>query len=87
MMMIALILGAATVTFFGKLQPLFAFYMGMGAALAACELPSQGNSAPAAPTGRQGPRYTRFGKRTQPPPPVPGAPERPPLRFRRDHGK
>lgn len=94
MTMIALILGATTVTFFGKLQPLFAFYMGLGAALAACELPSQGNSAPQAPTGRQGPRYTRFANRTQPPAPqgAPGrtpdsAPDRPPVRFRRDHRK
>lgn len=61
MTMIAVILGAATVTFFGKLQPLFAFYMGMGAALASCYLPSN-NETPAEPAGRQGPVYTRFPK-------------------------
>lgn len=62
LMMIAVILGAATVTFFGKLQPLFAFYMGMGAALATCYLPSK-DEKPAAPTGRQGIVYTRFPNR------------------------
>lgn len=60
MMMIAIILGAATVTFFGKLQPLFAFYMGMGAALATCYLPSRDEEEAPAPTGRQGIAYTRF---------------------------
>jgi hypothetical protein len=60
MMMIALVLGAATVTFFGKLQPLFAFYMGMGAALATCALPVEGETRPASPVGRGGVRYTRF---------------------------
>jgi hypothetical protein len=60
MAMIAIILGAATVTFFGKLQPLFAFYMGMGAALATCALPAAGTDAPAPPAGRRGPVYTRF---------------------------
>ena len=60
MMMIALVLGAATVTFFGKLQPLFAFYMGMGAALATCALPVEGETRPASPAGRGGVRYTRF---------------------------
>lgn len=87
MTMIALILSAATVTFFGKLQPLFAFYMGMGAALAACELPSQGNRTPQAPTGRQGPRYTRFANRTQLTPASENAADRPPVQFRRDHKK
>lgn len=62
LMMIAVILGAATVTFFGKLQPLFAFYMGMGAALASCYLPSK-DDLPVAPTGRQGIAYTRFANR------------------------
>lgn len=62
LMMIAVILGAATVTFFGKLQPLFAFYMGMGAALASCYLPSK-DDEPVAPTGRQGVAYTRFPNR------------------------
>ena len=62
MMMIALILGAATVTFFGKLQPLFAFYMGMGAALASCALPVAGEALPASAPGRRGISYTRFPK-------------------------
>ncbi|MFN7224031.1 MAG: hypothetical protein ACK4MS_08430 [Paracoccaceae bacterium] len=60
LMMIAVILGAATVTFFGKLQPLFAFYMGFGAALASCLLPQAGDAEPQVPTGRGGLVYTRF---------------------------
>lgn len=67
--MVALILGAATVTFFGKLQPLFAFYMGMGAALATCYLPSKDES-PLSPIGRAAVRYTRFGKGSQIPNPT-----------------
>jgi O-antigen ligase len=60
LMMIAVILGAATVAFFGKLQPLFAFYMGIGGVLATCTLPAAGE-----PVSREGPsrgpmRYTRF---------------------------
>jgi hypothetical protein len=35
LMMIALLLAGATVTFFGRMQPLFAFYIGVGASLAA----------------------------------------------------
>lgn len=61
MAMIAIILGAATVTFFGKLQPLFAFYLGMGAALATCILPVAG-AEPAKSTDQRGPIYTRFPK-------------------------
>lgn len=68
LMMIAIILGAATVTFFGKLQPLFAFYMGMGAALASCYLPSK-DEAVTAPQGRQGIVYTRFSNRASVPVP------------------
>ena len=59
LMLIAIILGAATVTFFGKLQPLFAFYMGMGAALATCYLPGR-DAAPEAAAEQDRPRYTRF---------------------------
>lgn len=60
LMMLALVLGAATVTFFGKLQPLFAFYMGFGAALATCTLPSQDIRPTAATAKPQGISYTRF---------------------------
>jgi hypothetical protein len=63
LMMLALILGAATVTFFGKLQPLFAFYMGMGAALATCILPEVNGSAPDTIERRSGVAYTRFPRR------------------------
>lgn len=63
LMFLALILGAATVTFFGKLQPLFAFYMGMGAALATFALPDQSDkhSVPTEANPRAI-RYTRFGE-------------------------
>lgn len=60
LMMIALILGAATVTFFGKLQPLFAFYLGMGAALATCALPKEDGEPTLATGPRRGNPYTRF---------------------------
>lgn len=64
LMMIALLLGAATVTFFGKLQPLFAFYVAFGAALANCAASgASAGPAPAsgAPQGGRGPiAYTRF---------------------------
>lgn len=62
LMMIAVLLGAATVTFFGKLQPLFSFYLGMGAALATCALPAA--NATSIPTGQSRGRvnYTRFPK-------------------------
>lgn len=63
LMMVAVILGAATVAFFGKLQPLFAFYMGMGAALATCVLPLAGESLPEPSFGRSGTTYTRFPRR------------------------
>lgn len=62
LMMLALILGAATVAYFGKLQPLFVFYIGFGAALANCALPENsppGNS-PAAGRDTGGTRYSRF---------------------------
>ncbi len=35
MMLVALIFGAVTVTFFGRMQPLFAFYLGLGVSIAA----------------------------------------------------
>jgi hypothetical protein len=62
-----IILGAATVAYFGKLQPLFAFYMGMGAALATCYLPGKDAPVQTAPVqtaiGRKGIVYTRFPTR------------------------
>jgi hypothetical protein len=62
LMFLALVLGAATVTFFGKLQPLFAFYMGMGAALATFALPEQSDKkAATTETNPRTIRYTRFG--------------------------
>lgn len=62
LMMVALILGAATVAYFGKLQPLFIFYIGFGAALANCALPDEAKDGAAAPTepAAPGPRYSRF---------------------------
>lgn len=56
--MITLLLGGATVAFFGKLQPLFAFYIGFGAALANCYVPN-GKAEPEPEPGR-GIRYSRF---------------------------
>lgn len=61
MAMIAIILGAATVTFFGKLQPLFAFYLGMGAALATCKLAKEEQAPQIGDDERGQIRYTRFG--------------------------
>lgn len=60
LMMIAVILGAATVTFFGKAQPLFAFYMGFGSALATCVLPKKGEPEASSEVGGTTSRYTRF---------------------------
>jgi hypothetical protein len=60
LMMISVLLGAATVTFFGKLQPLFSFYLGMGAALATCALPAANAGNLPVPQGRSGLNYTRF---------------------------
>jgi hypothetical protein len=60
LMMVGIILGAATVTFFGKLQPLFAFYMGLGAALATCAFPASNGADAPAPAGQRGIVYTRF---------------------------
>jgi hypothetical protein len=60
LMMLALVLGAATVTFFGKLQPLFAFYMGFGGALVSCALPSPSSAPITEATKPQGIAYTRF---------------------------
>lgn len=57
LMMITMILGGATVAYFGKLQPLFAFYMGFGAALANCAMAGGGQTAEAPATA---PAYTRF---------------------------
>ncbi len=81
LMMVALILGAATVAFFGKLQPLFVFYIGFGAALANCILPDETlakGSAAAGPAARGagmgGLRYSRF------------PPSHPPSRLRRADG-
>ena len=64
LMFLALILGAATVTFFGKLQPLFAFYMGMGAALATIPLPEQGQATTSQipHERREKIKYTRFAR-------------------------
>jgi hypothetical protein len=64
LMMVALIIGAATVAFFGKLQPLLAFYLGMGSALAACKPPVSDNTAAPEPVEAAGIRYTRFARRT-----------------------
>jgi hypothetical protein len=68
LMMVALILGAATVAYFGKLQPLFIFYIGFGAALANCALPDEPKDgaapAPAEPAAA-GPRYSRFPPRNR----------------------
>lgn len=58
LMMIAMLLGGATVAYFGKLQPLFAFYIGFGAALASCLVPSDNPVTEAEP--ERGVRYTRF---------------------------
>lgn len=70
LMMIAILLGGATVAFFGKLQPLFAFYIGFGAALANCIVPN-GNTVPE-PEPERGLRYTRFvGKLAAAPRPQP----------------
>ena len=80
LMMLALLLGAATVTFFGKLQPLFAFYMGFGGALATCLLPQQDVDAFDAPTVG-GQLYTRFPKKIAgvlgQSPPSPPSPQQP----------
>lgn len=73
LMMLALVLGAATVTFFGKLQPLFAFYMGLGGALATCMLPQQNTPATGMAKSVKS-RYTRFSNRTQSSPERPAAP-------------
>lgn len=63
LMMIGVILGAATVAFFGKLQPLFAFYMGMGAAMATFPLPVSGDAKQAPAPVTRGSAYTRFTQR------------------------
>ncbi|WP_395543686.1 O-antigen ligase family protein [Neotabrizicola sp. sgz301269] len=70
LMMVALIIGAATVAFFGKLQPLMAFYLGLGSALVSCRVPeAKDASAPAeAPPG--GIRYSRFAHNRKPPAPA-----------------
>ena len=81
LMMLALVLGAATVTFFGKLQPLFAFYMGFGAALATCTLPSQENRPIAEAIKPQGVAYTRFPGKGRKAPPADG--ERPAATYSR----
>lgn len=60
LMMIAVLLGAATVTFFGKLQPLFSFYLGMGAALATCALPAADAGRTQIPQSSSKLHYTRF---------------------------
>lgn len=61
--MIALILTGATVAFFGKLQPLFSFFVGLGAALANSYRPEDDNGIPetTAQPVRKGPSYSRFG--------------------------
>lgn len=64
LMMVALIIGAATVAFFGKLQPLLAFYLGMGSALAACKPPVADDTAAPQPVEAEGIRYTRFARGT-----------------------
>lgn len=63
MMILSVLFVGATVAFFGKLQPLLSFYIGFGAALASCALPSPGTRSDTpveAPVTRPGPAYTRF---------------------------
>lgn len=62
-LILAVLFTGATVAFFGKLQPMFSFYIGLGAALAVCPLPrlQAEGTLPAVPAlGRAGPAYTRF---------------------------
>lgn len=72
LMMVALILGGATVAYFGKLQPLFAFYIGLGAALASNPLPDENQPLPDTQTAQdRSPRYSRFApKPAKTPPPL-----------------
>lgn len=67
LMMIAMVLGGATVAYFGKLQPLFAFYIGFGAALASCIVPS--SETQAEPEAKRGISYTRFARKPSERPP------------------
>lgn len=59
LMMVALLLAGATVTFFGKMQPLLSFYIGLGAALANCLVPQEG-TAPSLEKTKSSISYTRF---------------------------
>lgn len=66
LMMVALIIGAATVAFFGKLQPLLAFYIGLGSALVNCRVPAtDATAATSAPLSGGGIRYSRFARKTE----------------------
>jgi len=61
---LAIIIGGATVAYFGKLQPLFAFYLGFGAALASVKLDPAGQPQIQTPEAERGVRYTRFAPST-----------------------
>ncbi|OWJ84025.1 hypothetical protein CDV52_09025 [Haematobacter missouriensis] len=77
LMMIALLVAGATVAFFGKVQPLFSFYIGLGAALANCLVPQTGSDQPEPAPAVPASRYTRFPEK--PPAPIRsrGEPTRP----------
>lgn len=71
LMMIALLMTGSTVAFFGKLQPLLAFYIGLGAALANCTVPKTGEERPAANRSKRSTTpYTRFRPNEPTPMPV-----------------
>ena len=62
MAIVALLLTGATVAFFGKLQPLFSFFIGFGAALANSYRPEEETpTEKAAEPVRRGPVFSRFG--------------------------
>ncbi|WP_276946486.1 O-antigen ligase family protein [Haematobacter massiliensis] len=62
MAILALLLTGATVAFFGKLQPLFSFFIGFGAALANCYRPEEETpTEKVAEPVRRGPVFSRFG--------------------------
>ena len=72
---LAIIIGGATVAYFGKLQPLFAFYMGFGAALASVKLDPAGQPEGEVQQTDRSLRYTRFtpgARRPATSRPVPG---------------
>lgn len=62
MAIVALLLTGATVAFFGKLQPLFSFFIGFGAALANSYRPEEETpTEKVAEPVRRGPVFSRFG--------------------------